>query len=51
MFMHGGIGGFRTSDRHVADGARDFLGAFQRGGETRWLAFNFVKMFCFTPLF
>src|ERR1017187_5564190 len=34
MFTHGFVRGFRAFDRFVADTARNFLGAFQRGGET-----------------
>src|ERR1035437_8140208 len=34
MFTHGFVGNFRACDRLVTDIARDFLGAFQRGGET-----------------
>ena len=33
MLMHGSVSGFRAGDRLGADGARDFLGALQRGGE------------------
>ena len=34
MFTHGFVGSFRAFDRFVANTARDFLAAFQRGGET-----------------
>jgi hypothetical protein len=34
MFMHSFIGNFRACDSFVPDLARDFPGAFQRGGET-----------------
>src|ERR1017187_1855800 len=34
IVTHGFVGSFRAFDRFVADTARDFLGAFQRGGET-----------------
>jgi hypothetical protein len=34
MLMHGFIGNFRARDRFVPDLARNFPGAFQRGGET-----------------
>jgi len=34
MLMHGFVSGFRGLDRLVTDTSRDFLGTFQRGGET-----------------
>src|ERR1035438_5874038 len=34
IVTYGFVGSFRAFDRFVADTARDFLGAFQRGGET-----------------
>jgi len=34
MFMHGFVGRLGPGNRLVADTARDFLGAIQRGGET-----------------
>src|ERR1017187_9402150 len=35
IVTHGFVGSFRAFDRFVANTACDFLGAFQRGGETR----------------